>query len=404
MLQGLDASKSWTSGTILEDEALNLAEKYTLTLYWSVYTVTLVGYGDVQLKSNVEMIFAVICMLTGSVLCDAGITAIMSSIVNAMDASAGEGAAWAQVIAKYVKNRDIPMALEQKIFGFFIHMHLTEHDLDEAKVLNSQVSERREWVTHIVVESWGIEFNNQYKSSQPRSVKRKLLVDICYSGMKVFPNFKPYKPGFIKSICHKMEPYLALPSEILIVEGEAADKIFLVVRGKINVLERTPEVGEMDEPVYEVKIILENGSILGDFKPNAYTYRTAEYSECYVLRLECYISCFSYVTQSSRGRKASKKNLADDFYNVVEDSQKMYGNGFVEVKKKRRETAVIKVTNRLKEIVGRSKSEGEGEEDSGRRSSGASGRKRNSVLGDLGLGASPPVRGRGVEVVPILEN
>ncbi|GMH74967.1 hypothetical protein TL16_g06612 [Triparma laevis f. inornata] len=364
VLQGLDDGKSWTSGTILEDEGLNIAEKYTLTLYWSVYTVTLVGYGDVQLKSNVEMIFAVVCMLTGSVLCDAGITAIMSSIVNALDASAGEGAAWAQVIAKYVKNRDIPMMLEQKIFGFFIHMHLTEHDLDEAKVLNSQ----------------------------PRSVKRKLLVDICFDGMKVFPNFKPYKPGFIKSICHKMEPYLALPSEILIVEGEAADKIFLVVRGKIHVLERTGELGELEEPIHEVKITLENGSILGDFKPNAYTYRTAEYSECYVLRLECYISCFSYVTQSNRGRKASKKNLTDDFFNVVEDGMKMYGNGFVSVEKKRRETKIIKVTNKMKGLIRGSKTEGDERNpnlEAGEKRS--SGRSRN--IGVLGEGGKLWMRG-----------
>ena len=154
--------------------------------------MTLVGYGDVQLQSNAEMIFAVVGMLTGSVLCDAGITAIMSSIVNAMDASAGQASAWAQVVAKYVKNRNLPFGLEQKIFGYFIHMHLTEHDLDEAKVIYSQ----------------------------PRAIKRKLLEDICFGGMKSFPTFRPYKPGFIKSACHCMEPYLALPTEILIVAGE----------------------------------------------------------------------------------------------------------------------------------------------------------------------------------------
>lgn len=225
--------------------------------------------------------------------------------------------------------------------------------------------------------------------------------------MKVFPNFKPYKPGFIKSICHKMEPYLALPSEILIVEGEAADKIFLVVRGKIHVLERTGELGELEEPIHEVKITLENGSILGDFKPNAYTYRTAEYSECYVLRLECYISCFSYVTQSNRGRKASKKNLADDFFNVVEDGMKMYGNGFVSVEKKRRETKIIKVTNKMKGLIRGSKTEGdEGNPNLEAGEKRSSGRSRNKgVLGERGeaVDAGGKGKGGGAGVVPIMD-
>ena len=78
VLQGLDDEMSWTEGTDLHDENLPLKKRYTTSLYWSVYTITLVGYGDITLKSKSEMAFAVVSMLMGSVLCDAGITAIMS--------------------------------------------------------------------------------------------------------------------------------------------------------------------------------------------------------------------------------------------------------------------------------------------------------------------------------------
>ena len=43
VLQGLDNKKSWTAGTVYEDESVSIEERYTTCLYWSVYTVTLVG-------------------------------------------------------------------------------------------------------------------------------------------------------------------------------------------------------------------------------------------------------------------------------------------------------------------------------------------------------------------------
>ena len=139
-----------------------------------------------------------------------------------------------------------------------------------------------------------------------------------------------------------------------LVEGSAADKIFLIVRGKIHVLTPVKEDQlEDDDPIHKIAKTLENGSIIGDFKPNTYTYRTAEYSECYVLSLESYIKCFSYITKSGRGRKASKKNLTDDFANVVSDVLTIYGKGFVMSEKRRKSNAVTLAAGKIKGLVRR---------------------------------------------------
>jgi len=167
VLHGLDDERSWTSGTELQNEDLSIKNRYTTSLYWSVYTITLVGYGDITLKSKSEMAFAIVSMLTGSVLCDAGITAIMSSLINAMDASAGEANAWSQVVAKYVRHRQLSNDLQDKIFVFFVHQRLSEDNLDDVVVLKRQ----------------------------PRSVRRRLLEDVCFAGMVNFTPLKPYKTG-----------------------------------------------------------------------------------------------------------------------------------------------------------------------------------------------------------------
>lgn len=116
-LEGLESSDSWTGGTLYEDSGISMKEKYTVCLYWAVYTITLVGYGDITIRSKWEMLFCIVCMISGAVLCDAGITAILSSLVHAMDASAGESQAWTQVITRYMKHAKMPEDLQEQIYG-----------------------------------------------------------------------------------------------------------------------------------------------------------------------------------------------------------------------------------------------------------------------------------------------
>ena len=306
-LQGLDSSNSWTEGTKFEDPRISMSEKYTTSLYWAVYTITLVGYGDIKIKSNAEMLFSIMCMISGAVLCDAGITAILSSLVHAMDASAGESHAWTQVITRYMKHAKMPEDLQEQIYGYFVYIHLNEDDLEEEKVL----------------------------SNMPRMVRHKLLEEICYSSMRKMPSLNSFADGFIRSIVYGMVPYLSLPKEILIVENEPSPKLFLIVKGKVHVLSRTKQGGEVGGgegreggasgadvtdvtgttnkiedrqqlPTFSIEATITDGGIIGDFKPNRYTYRTSEYSDMYTLDLTHYSDCFSFVNNN---KNASKRNL-----------------------------------------------------------------------------------------------
>jgi len=265
VLEGLTDDNSWTSTTALSDSAVPKLDKYTTSVYWSMYTVTLVGYGDILLKSNVEMAFAILIMLLGTILCEAGIAAILTSIVNALDASSGEAHAWSQVITKYMRHRSLPVELQDRIFSFFVHMHLSEYDLDEVKVLKVQ----------------------------PRFIKHKLLMDVCFDAVRT--QFKPlhdFSDGFVSSVVQGMYPYLALPKEILISVGMPFDKIFLVVRGKVH--EMTASRNK-----YLVVNTLEHGKIVGDFTEPEVTFRAFAYCELYCLPLDHFSKCFVYATNNS---------------------------------------------------------------------------------------------------------
>ena len=276
--QGLASESSWTAQTPLNETDIRMSEKYSTSLYWSMYTITLVGYGDITLQSNGEMVFSMITMLVGTILCDAGITAILSSLIHQMDASAGHAQAWAQVITKYMRHRSLPLELQERIFGFFVHMHLSEDDLDEFKVL----------------------------MCQPRFIKNKLLEEICMPTIRSeFTPLSQFSDGLIKSVVRGMYPYLALPKELLVAINQPCDKMYVIVRGKVNVLTASRNK-------YLVTDCLEQGRVVGDFTEPEETYRTVSYCELYCLKLEHYSKCFSYVKNNtdaallSNARKSKK--------------------------------------------------------------------------------------------------
>ena len=58
-----DAIGTWMEGDINE---LTPAEKYLTSVYWTITTITTVGYGDVSISTNVEKMFCVVLMLIGT--------------------------------------------------------------------------------------------------------------------------------------------------------------------------------------------------------------------------------------------------------------------------------------------------------------------------------------------------
>jgi voltage-gated potassium channel Kch len=57
-----NAEGTWMEGDIFE---MDLPEKYLTSIYFTVTTITTVGYGDVSISTKLEKVFCIITMLTG---------------------------------------------------------------------------------------------------------------------------------------------------------------------------------------------------------------------------------------------------------------------------------------------------------------------------------------------------
>ena len=58
--------------------------QYITSFYWALYTLTTVGYGNIQLSSMLEKLFAIFVMIVGFIICGT-LSAVLNSIIESFD-------------------------------------------------------------------------------------------------------------------------------------------------------------------------------------------------------------------------------------------------------------------------------------------------------------------------------
>ena len=62
---------------------------YLRAYFWAMYTIVTVGFGSISIVSTAEKVFAMSVMIVGAIMCDAGVTAMLSSIIANSDILSG---------------------------------------------------------------------------------------------------------------------------------------------------------------------------------------------------------------------------------------------------------------------------------------------------------------------------
>lgn len=115
-IEGIDGT--WVEYAGLADAVV--FQQYVVSLYWAVYTITTVGFGDVIPVTNVERCIAIVAMFIAAMLCDAGLTAILSSLIDTHDAKSGENVRRVNSINKYLIYRKVPPLVRQKVQNYLL--------------------------------------------------------------------------------------------------------------------------------------------------------------------------------------------------------------------------------------------------------------------------------------------
>lgn len=209
---------------------------YILSLYWTITTLTTVGYGDITPNTNIERIFTMGVMLVG-----VGVYGVIigqvSRLMMLADKYTEERKEKMSNLHSYMKYYNIPASLQRQVFSFYNHLikkNISDQDIQIIKDLPQALQKELNIYTKI-----------------------KLIRDVHI--------FKECSTPCLKMIAERLEQTFHSPYEYIIRKGDVGEEMFIIGHGEVQV-----NMGE------KVLAELKAGQFFGEIALLEDTIRTAD--------------------------------------------------------------------------------------------------------------------------------
>lgn len=173
-------------------------------------------------------------MVTGAVICDAGITAILTSIISNRDQQEGTNNRRIQCCKRFMKTNMIDESLQERVLNFYNYNDVQLENINESEIL----------------------------SNFPVNLRNEVLDFFCLKPLKESALMNKSTEGALRSLVQMMNPYLAIPGEQLSVPYEPCEMIFILRSGFMK---------SIDNVGYETALPL--GSVIGHAETTAQTQK-----------------------------------------------------------------------------------------------------------------------------------
>ncbi|HAN74275.1 MAG TPA: cyclic nucleotide-binding protein [Planktothrix sp. UBA10369] len=256
----------------------NTTTQYLHSLYWSITTLTTVGYGDITPQNNIELIFTFIVMFLGVSLY-AFIIGNVAAIISNLDASKNRFRDKLGQIQSYMWERKIPRSLQKNVLDYYQYMWEYNRDIS-------------------------IDFD--LLDELPHSIKTQMYCYLYQELLEKVPLFQNAEPCFIEDLIIKLKPRILPPNDYVIREEQIGHEMYFVKRGQLQAF---------SEKTGKVYTVMAAGSFFGEIALIYDSRRTASvktltYCELFVLYKEDFNKVLENYPQFSK----KVKEIAEERY------------------------------------------------------------------------------------------
>lgn len=202
-----------------EMQADSMGRRYLRSFYWSLYTITTIGYGSVPIVTIQERVLAMVAMAVGAVICDAGLTAVLASILANKDHQAGTNNRRIQCSKLYMTTNSVEENLQRRILEFYAFADNEMQNIDENEIIEDLSS----------------------------PLKSEIHSHFCFDPLRQSPYFDEHSDGAIFSLMKVLKPYVAVPGEHLSEIGKECHYLYIFQKGLIRTKDATGTIAHVAE-------------------------------------------------------------------------------------------------------------------------------------------------------------
>eukprot|EP00252_Welwitschia_mirabilis_P021019 TRINITY_DN527_c0_g1_i10.p1 TRINITY_DN527_c0_g1~~TRINITY_DN527_c0_g1_i10.p1 ORF type:complete len:502 (+),score=72.88 TRINITY_DN527_c0_g1_i10:315-1820(+) len=246
-----DQNKTWISSIIHEFQKKNISYRYVSCIYWSITTLSTVGYGDIHAVNAREMIFIIFY-----VLFNLGLTAyLIGNMTNLVVQGSSRTMQFRNRIraASNFGNRNyLPPKIREQILSYLC-LKFRAEEMQQQKVMEEL----------------------------PKSVRASISKCLFKSTVESVYLFHNLPSDFISHLVTETHAEYFPPKEDVILQNEPPSDVYLIVSGEVELLEHEQAIQ-----------CLKAGEMFGEIgvlcnKPQPWTARTKKLSQ--LLRLNGHV-------------------------------------------------------------------------------------------------------------------
>ena len=181
--------------------------QYIRSLYWTVTTMTTVGYGDITPNRTAEYALAVVIMLLGASLY-AFIIGGLASLFSNLQAARNNHWEHMESVEQYLRSRQVPAHLGNQVHNYYEYLWSNHQGLNEGKLLDDL----------------------------PESLRMEIMLHLASDVLEKVPLFKYCSPFLRNTLLMALEPATYAPGNYLAREGEAGKNLIFINRGQVEIL------------------------------------------------------------------------------------------------------------------------------------------------------------------------
>ncbi|KAH7425341.1 hypothetical protein KP509_11G050100 [Ceratopteris richardii] len=277
-----DPSKTWMGAVMPDFKHHSICIRYVYSIYWSMTTLTTVGYGDLHAENSAEMVFSIFYMLF-----NLGLTAyLIGNMTNLV----------VHVTGRTRRFRDSVQAVSSFAFRNRLPARLHEQMMDHMRLKFQTENLQQE----------------ESMSVLPKAIRSSVAQHLFRETVEKAYLFEGTSYDFMLQLVTDMKAEYFSPREDIILQNEAPTEFYVLVSGMVELLAYRDGVEQIIGLARAGDVIGEIGALF--YKPQPYTARSKKLSQ--LLRINR--NTFLNIVQ---GNFLDGQIVMDNLYQHLKDSK-----------------------------------------------------------------------------------